>query len=270
MESRTLYPLELIHDAPAPQDILDKLNAIATTTTTTLQQSPSIVRRPSDRKKSIPPISSTEELLQHSHSKKPSVDNDQEQIEIARSPEVNEMLSRMFGSEHDLSDVQQHEEQQPQQQQPAATSTASRFSKLAVGTSFVARKVQKTISASLSQKENIQPPPVPQRNASSNLVPSSSVEELNTNGKLKKLNENIGKYLEDYSKQHVHIKTELEDTAITDEQQHLEHHKVEHQEEHKQPQEHTAITSVKAETAVADVQQSILDREKTHTLYEQQ
>ena len=148
-ETKQMFPLELIYDSPATAEMIEKVN--------------SLHRRPSEHKPSL--------SEDKGHSKKPSVADEVSQSQdISRSPEVNDMIKNMFGEPEQQ---QTHEKDTELDEHHKSASIASipepqqsRFSKLAVGTSFVARKVQKMAKDSFTTpavqpQQTISAPPVP-------------------------------------------------------------------------------------------------------------
>ena len=210
LESRVLFPLDFVHDSPCPAELLEKLNPKV-----------DVIRKKSmdtDRKKSL----DSESLFVKSHSSKPSMEKPVPvEVEIQRSPEVNDMITKMFGdqpasnpsitqpilptseSDHEINLVDEHKD---------VVATGSRFSKIAVGTSFVARKVQKSLVSAKESFTSVPPAaPAPLRTTTSASLMSM---DDGSSQKLKKLNEGIGQYLADYSKQHQQLKSDLEEQQI--------------------------------------------------------
>ena len=240
-ESRTLFPLHFIHDAPAPPEILERLNPTISPSTlvaSPIKETAIIHRQTSERRKksmdakSTLEVTKSEESPSHKgHSQNTSIDQKSEidaPQDIPRSAEVNEIITKMFGSE--LSSEALHVQQpQTQHEEPPAVNEdvhkqvppeqfqpqPSRFAKLATGTSFVARRVQKIAKDSFTATTAtsvVQPPPIPNRPAVS--LPSTqtaSTEDLSGSNKLKKMEDNIGKYLDSYKQQHALAKTEVGD-----------------------------------------------------------
>eukprot|EP00835_Amoeboradix_gromovi_P002005 NODE_104_length_19952_cov_0.449000.p5 type:complete len:308 gc:universal NODE_104_length_19952_cov_0.449000:6927-6004(-) len=237
MEYRNVFPLDLVFDSPATPEILEKLNSpktdLARRKSVAYSVAPSSIPRADD----LNVATSVSQQIRH-HSSTPSIDKKNEpdqpiQQDIVRSPEVNNIITEMFGSEPSeihLKEVPKDvaKEVPKEEHEPATTEekaplekeiSQSRFAKLGVGSNLglIARKVQKTI---VSTKESFTTPapqalppvapPVPSR-TNTTLLPSSSVEDLSGNNKMRRLGDNINKYLDDYSKQHVQLKSDLSD-----------------------------------------------------------